>query len=514
MKNSIYTFLILISMYLLMVGDSFPADIRSASVKGIWDQPSTWIDGVIPGANDDVTIVNGDTVTLNGARVTCVCNNLTIGEGVSGRLRFITSDTVNMVVFGNITISANASFTVNSNSILGSTGVPHTLDLKGNLTNNGILDFRTGTSGSTLSVCNLTLSGSTNSILNVPYVSSTNGEFNFITINKTSGAKVILASDIVTAGGSSTGPSVCNSGINFISGIVETGIHKLAYQGTTAARVSGYSILSYVNGNFARGISSSAGGSKEFPVGDSSGYRPMYVRSTTSGSATGHLVIVKCVSGNANTGTSVLSGGIDKVSTVRFYQITYSNAIGGAASMSFDLFKPSYGADDGVAAGNTDLRVAYSTDSRATWNGLGQTIPHTTAPPSQIAPDSLAPVVTLASGSSLCITIARATGTTTNTLEGSGLAVEENNDVPAGYTLSQNPFNPATTIKYKVAKDGFVSIKVYNVLGMEVATLVNQKLNTGSYTAVWNAKGFSSGVYFYKMRSDNFLETKSMFMIK
>ena len=54
---------------------------------------------------------------------------------------------------------------------------------------------------------------------------------------------------------------------------------------------------------------------------------------------TGHLAIVRCISGNANTGTSVLGSGIVKVSAMRYYQVSYSNSIAGAANMSFDLFQ-------------------------------------------------------------------------------------------------------------------------------------------------------------------------------
>jgi hypothetical protein len=512
----------LMCMFLIVAfysGRANAGDIKSAGVKGTWNVGATWIGGVVPTASDNVTIANGDTVTLNGARDTCKCNNLTIGEGTATRLRFITTDTVNLVINGNLIVSANATLIMNSNTIPSSAGVAHTINLKGDLTNSGTLDFRTGTSGSTLSVCNLTLSGSTNSILNVPYVSSSSGEFNSITINKSSGAKVILASDIITAGGSTTGPTICNAGYNFISGLVETGNFKLVYQGSTSAQVKGYSELSYVVGNFARGLSSSAGGSKDFPVGDANGYRPLYVRSTTSGTATGHLVIVKCVPGNANTGSSVLSGGIDKVSAVRYHQVTYSNPFAGAATMSFDLFKPTYGADDGVAAGNTNLRVAISSDNRATWTGLNQSIPDTTVIPSQIAPDSLIPanVKTLASGSSLYIAIARVTGTTENSLVYTGTSVRLGNETPSTFLLSQNypnPFNPTTAISYQLSAAGNVTLTVFDVLGKEVAILVNEKKEAGEHTIQFNASDLSSGMYFYTLHAGNVVETKKMILMK
>ena len=140
-----------------------------------------------------------------------------------------------MTVNGNILINASGKFnvlTANSGSSIG-----HILDLKGNLTNNGMLDFRAGSASAptSLGIINLTLSGTSNSILNAPYINSTNGEFNLITINKTGGAKVVLGSNIVTSGGSSSIP-LLNSGIIFTSGIVETGNYYLAYQGSVQLR--------------------------------------------------------------------------------------------------------------------------------------------------------------------------------------------------------------------------------------------------------------------------------------
>ncbi len=85
------------------------------------------------------------------------------------------------------------------------------------------------------------------------------------------------------------------------------------------------------------------------------------------------------------------------------------------------------------------------------------------------------------------------------------------------YKLSQNypnPFNPSTKIDYSIPKSGLVSIKVYDVLGKEVYTLVNEIKNAGSYEAVFNGANFSSGVYFYRIQAGNFVETKKMYLLK
>jgi Secretion system C-terminal sorting domain len=95
--------------------------------------------------------------------------------------------------------------------------------------------------------------------------------------------------------------------------------------------------------------------------------------------------------------------------------------------------------------------------------------------------------------------------------------VEVNNISPTNYALTQNypnPFNPSTTIKYSIPQDNFVSLKVFNVIGKEVATLVNKEMKTGTFTVNWNAGNLPSGVYFYKLSSGNFSEIRKMVLLK
>ncbi|MFA5834090.1 MAG: T9SS type A sorting domain-containing protein [Bacteroidota bacterium] len=85
------------------------------------------------------------------------------------------------------------------------------------------------------------------------------------------------------------------------------------------------------------------------------------------------------------------------------------------------------------------------------------------------------------------------------------------------YELNQNypnPFNPSTTIKYSIENSGMVSLKVFNLLGQQVATLVNQELEAGHHTAIFNATGLSSGVYFYKIEAGTFSSLKKMVILK
>jgi hypothetical protein len=85
------------------------------------------------------------------------------------------------------------------------------------------------------------------------------------------------------------------------------------------------------------------------------------------------------------------------------------------------------------------------------------------------------------------------------------------------YYLSQNypnPFNPTTRISYKIDEPGFVQLKVYNILGVEVATLVNDYKNSGNYSVAYDAYRLSSGVYLYTLSVNNFTQTRKMILEK
>ncbi len=85
------------------------------------------------------------------------------------------------------------------------------------------------------------------------------------------------------------------------------------------------------------------------------------------------------------------------------------------------------------------------------------------------------------------------------------------------YFLSQNypnPFNPATIINYQIPADGFVTLKVYDILGKEVATLVNEQQKAGRYNVTFNASNLSSGVYIYELRSGEFIQSKKMMLLR
>lgn len=95
--------------------------------------------------------------------------------------------------------------------------------------------------------------------------------------------------------------------------------------------------------------------------------------------------------------------------------------------------------------------------------------------------------------------------------------VDQQQTVIHKFTLKQNypnPFNPNTTINYSISEQSFVTLKVYDLLGREVATLVNEEKTAGSYEVQFNGNDLPSGVYFYQLKAEGFVETKKMILLR
>lgn len=95
--------------------------------------------------------------------------------------------------------------------------------------------------------------------------------------------------------------------------------------------------------------------------------------------------------------------------------------------------------------------------------------------------------------------------------------IVEKTTAPELFVLNQNypnPFNPSTTISYQVPTNGMVTLKVYDILGKEVTTLVNEQKNAGVYSVKFNAANLTSGMYIYKIQAGNFTQTKKMLLMK
>ncbi|MCF8267673.1 MAG: T9SS type A sorting domain-containing protein [Ignavibacteriales bacterium] len=97
------------------------------------------------------------------------------------------------------------------------------------------------------------------------------------------------------------------------------------------------------------------------------------------------------------------------------------------------------------------------------------------------------------------------------------VSIDMDNILTKVFELSQNypnPFNPSTNISYEIPKEGLVKLKVYDILGNEITTLINEVQKPGVYNAKWYASGLSSGIYFYRLTSGSFTETKKMMLVR
>ena len=115
------------------------------------------------------------------------------------------------------------------------------------------------------------------------------------------------------------------------------------------------------------------------------------------------------------------------------------------------------------------------------------------------------------SGSFACIAGKKIATNTTVSIQ------QISNELPSEFSLEQNypnPFNPMTSIGLRIADFGFVSLKVFDVTGREVAVLVNEDLNAGTYKIYFDASNLATGVYFYRMQTKDFTQTKKMLLIK
>ncbi len=98
-----------------------------------------------------------------------------------------------------------------------------------------------------------------------------------------------------------------------------------------------------------------------------------------------------------------------------------------------------------------------------------------------------------------------------------GVGITGNNTIVKDYKLEQNypnPFNPTTNIRYELPKSGFVKIIVFDALGKEIKTIVNEKQSAGTYNLTFDGSNLPSGVYFYRLRAGDYVETKKLVLLK
>ena len=163
----------------------------------------------------------------------------------------------------------------------------------------------------------------------------------------------------------------------------------------------------------------------------------------------------------------------------------------------------------------SDVKIEMSFDNGNTWSTIADSIPNT---------ETYSWTVTAQDSSNEClIKISNVANGEVFDMSDNVFSidivsdVDEKNQNPLEFNLAQNypnPFNPSTTIKYAVATTSFVSIKVYDMIGQEVASLVNEMKDAGTYEVKFDGKNLASGVYIYKMSADNFTSVKKLNLLK
>jgi hypothetical protein len=153
----------------------------------------------------------------------------------------------------------------------------------------------------------------------------------------------------------------------------------------------------------------------------------------------------------------------------------------------------------------TDVGVMISTNDGSSWSLHSQGIPTSVPCHDLVLHNATRRLAVFTHGRSAFITDVAPVGITSN------------NEIPNGYSLSQNypnPFNPSTKIKYSIPKDEHVLIKVFDITGRVIASLVDQNQKGGVYEIDFSGRDFPSGVYFYKLETGSYTETKKMALVK
>ncbi|MCF8243287.1 MAG: FG-GAP-like repeat-containing protein [Melioribacteraceae bacterium] len=158
---------------------------------------------------------------------------------------------------------------------------------------------------------------------------------------------------------------------------------------------------------------------------------------------------------------------------------------------------------------NYDLSVSWDKNGSFVWNGSAYLYTATSFDP---APREDTIKVNISNGYNM---IDRTWYVFVDTLT-TGV-VTEHGDIPTKYAVYQNypnPFNPSTNISFDIPRQSFVSLKIYDAIGREVAALINREMNAGRYNVNFDASKLSSGIYFYRIESEGFIKTNKMLLVK
>ena len=157
-----------------------------------------------------------------------------------------------------------------------------------------------------------------------------------------------------------------------------------------------------------------------------------------------------------------------------------------------------------IFAGTSSNGVFRSTDNGQTWTDLSSGLTILRAAALAITPDGFIYAGTFGGA----VLKSRQSTTSVQWTE---------SNIPSSFALWQNfpnPFNPTTRIRFNVPRATFTRLSIFEPLGREVATLLEAELNLGTYDVDWNARGFATGVYYYRLQAGSFVETKKLILLR
>jgi len=163
-----------------------------------------------------------------------------------------------------------------------------------------------------------------------------------------------------------------------------------------------------------------------------------------------------------------------------------------------------------------NVKLEYSTNGGVQWNVIAATIPANIGLYYWVVPDSPSEFcsVKISDAANLAT---YSTNQNYFSIDGVQTDIQNKNEIPVEYDLLQNypnPFNPETVIKYLLPISGFVSLKVYNLLGEEIVSLVNEFKSAGSYEVEFNGKELPSGVFIYRIQAGSYSASKKLLLVK
>ncbi len=391
-------------------------------------------------------------------------------------------------------------------------GTTDTLQLNTNLTINaslnnyrGLLDFN----GHTITMGNNTTVYRTNGF----YSASPNYGVNNVTIQYGGTTPITAGPELLssiykislTSTNNLTIPiSVTTKTLSLGSGKITTNNNILYVSDTTANAIT--RVNGYVIGNLARKIGQSANIDYIFPIGTITAYRPLQITFTNIPAESDYL------NANFNTTqpdtanlytlndagiqlTSIAKEGYWEVSSDAHYGSNYTLNLTGTGFTGINDF--------------STLRIIRKNSNQTSWQLEGTHVTGTGTNAIPVAKRS-GMIGTDFGDFSIQYTIA---GDMNNPLPVLG----NTSSIPKDYGISQNypnPFNPSTIINYQIPTNNFVTLKVYDILGKEVTTLVNGEVKAGTYQVNFDASSLSGGIYFYKLTAGNYSKIKKMMLLK